>query len=158
MPAAHNRGTGVQGSGSVVGGEAMKVRDRFAKVDEVRHALLRLHKGMIDAQRIAYERSHGRIRTTTEFLGVILEHPEFEWIRALSALIAQLDEWRDDSEAASDQELDEIFAALRSLLQREGPNQRFAQRYWEMVEATPEVLVDHVKLWRVLGGEKPPGP
>lgn len=128
----------------------MNVRDRLAKVDEVRHALLRLHKGMIDAQRIHYERAHGRIETTTEFLGIVLEHPEFEWIRALSALIAQLDEWREDPDSASDQELEDILGAVRSLLQREGPNIRFTRRYWEMVEATPEVLVDHVKLWRML--------
>ena len=128
----------------------MKVGDRLARIDEVRHALLRLHKGMIDAQRISYERAHGRIETTTEFLGIVLEHPDFEWIRSLSALIAQLDEWREDPESASDRELEDILGALRSLLQRDGSNARFTQRYWEMVEATPDVLVDHVKLWRLL--------
>lgn len=128
----------------------MKVGDRMARVDEVRHALLRLHKGMLDAQRISYERAHGRIETTTEFLGIVLEHPEFEWIRALSALIAQLDEWREDPEAASDRELEAILGAVKALLQREGANVKFSKRYWEMVEATPEVLVDHVRLWRLL--------
>lgn len=128
----------------------MKARERLSRVDEVRHALLRLHKGMIDAQRISYERAHGRIETTTEFLGIVLEHPEFEWIRALSALIAQLDEWREEAETASDQGFEDILSAVRSLLQRDGRNVKFTRRYWEMVESTPEVLVDHVKLWRML--------
>ena len=132
----------------------MKAADRLARVDDVRHALLRLHKAMIDAQRISYERAHGRIETTTEFLGIVLEHPEFEWIRALSALIAQLDEWREDPEASSDRELDDILSAVRGLLQREGANKRFTGKYWEMVEATPDVLVDHVKLWRMLDAGK----
>lgn len=124
---------------------------KLDKVDEIRHALLELHKAMIDAQRILYERSHGRIETTNQFLGLVLEHPEFEWIRALSALIAQLDEWREEGDQASDRALDELLGALRSLIQPGGGNARFSKRYWEMVEATPEVLVGHVKLWRLLG-------
>lgn len=132
----------------------MGVREDPERVDEVRHALLRLHKGMLDTQRIAYERSHGRIETTTEFLGIVLEHPEFEWIRALSALIAQLDEWREEPGEGGGRGLEDILGAVRGLLARDGSNARFSQRYWEMVEATPEVLVDHVKLWRLLDGER----
>jgi hypothetical protein len=124
--------------------------DRIARIDQVRHALLDLHKSMIDAQRIVYERQHGRIGTTSEFLGLVLEHPQFEWIRELSALIAQLDEWREDIDQASDHELEDILAMLRSLMQRDGPNAAFTQRYWEMIDATPEVLVSHVKLWRMI--------
>lgn len=131
---------------------------RVAKVDEVRRAMLELHRRMIDAQRIRYERLHGRIETTSQFLGLVLEHPDFEWIRALSALVAQLDEWRDAAEGASDQELQDILDALRRLIQREGSNARFTQKYWEMVESTPEVLVDHVKLWRILGADGPAQP
>ena len=124
--------------------------DRISAIDDVRHALLELHKSMIDAQRIRYERAHGRVETTSEFLGLVLEHPEFEWIRAFSALIAQLDEWREQAEGSSERELDDLLEAVRLLLQREGPNVAFARRYWEMVEATPEVFIAHVKLVRLL--------
>ena len=123
---------------------------RLDRFDDVRHGLLELHKAMIDAQRIRYERAHGRIETTSEFLGLVLEHPEFEWIRAFSALIAQLDEWREASASSSDRELEDILEAVRLLLQREGPNATFARLYWEMVEATPEVFIAHVKLARLL--------
>jgi hypothetical protein len=124
--------------------------DRLRRVDELRHALLQLHKGMIDAQRILYERGHGRVETTSQFLGLVLEHPEFEWIRELSALIAQLDEWREAPDESSDRELDEILGALRGLIQPGGSNEAFTRRYWQMLDTTPEVLVDHVKLWRLL--------
>ncbi len=123
------------------------------RVDEVRHAMLELHRRMIDAQRIQYERLHGRIATTNEFLGLVLEHPEFEWIRALSALVAQLDEWRENEEAnaADEEDLEAILETLRRLIQRNGPNTQFAARYWEMIDSTPEVLIEHVKLTRILG-------
>ena len=125
------------------------------KVEELRQAVLALHKRMIDAQRIRYERLHGRIETTSEFLGLVLEHPEFEWIRAVSALVAQLDEWREASEGSGAQELEAIVDALRKLIQPQGSNGGFTKKYWEMIESTPEVLIEHVKLTRVLGSDAP---
>ena len=124
--------------------------ERVARVDSIRHAVLALHKGMIDAQRIVYERDHGRIETTSQFLGLVLEHPEFEWIRELSALIAQLDEWREDADQSSDHALEDLVDALRGLLKHDGANAEFTRRYWQMLDSTPEVLVDHVKLWRLI--------
>src|SRR5207237_9967499 len=114
-------------------------QDRMVKVEEMRHALLELHKTMIDAQRVRYERDHGRIQSSNEFLGLVLEHPEFEWIRQLSALIAQLDEWREEGVGASDAELTVITGALKALIQPQGANAAFTQRYWQMAEATPDV-------------------
>ena len=63
----------------------MGAADRAEKVAGLRHTLLELHKAMLDAQRIEYERAFGRIATSGEYLGLVLNHPEFEWIRALSA-------------------------------------------------------------------------
>jgi hypothetical protein len=33
----------------------------FRKLTDVRHALLRLHKALLDDQRIVYERAHGTV-------------------------------------------------------------------------------------------------
>jgi hypothetical protein len=125
--------------------------NRGKRVDELRHTLLELHKAMLDAQRIEYERAHGRIETSGEFLGLVLNHPEFEWIRALSALIAQLDEWAEDAEASGEAGLDGIVEALRALIRPEGANPAFTARYWKMVEDEPRVTVAHVKAWRLVG-------
>ena len=56
---------------------------REQKVAGLRHTLLELHKAMLGVQRIEYERANGRIETSGEFLGLVLNHPDFEWIRAL---------------------------------------------------------------------------
>jgi len=123
---------------------------RLSRIDGVRHALLELHKTLIDAQRIEYERANGRVGTTSEFLGLVLEHRDFEWIRAFSALLAQLDEWLEAPDTSSDREAGDILEAFRLLVQRDGPNQAFSQPYWRMVESTPEVFIAHVKLSRLL--------
>jgi hypothetical protein len=118
-------------------------------VEEVRHALLDLHKSLLDAQRILYEREHGRISTSQAFLGIVLEHPSFAWLRTMSALIARLDEWMDEEDAPQE-ELAGMIAALRSLIQTEGKLESFTKPYWQIVNDVPEVLVAHVKLWRLL--------
>jgi hypothetical protein len=118
---------------------------------EVRHSLLELHRSLLDAQRIRYEREHGRIETSGVFLGLVLEHPMFEWLRELSALIAQLDEWLEGGEEARREDLEAILGSLRSMIQAGGTNTRFNKPYWELAEEAPAVLVEHVKLWRMLG-------
>ena len=130
----------------------MDFADRSTRVGQLRHGLLELHKAMLDTQRIEYERAYGRVETRGEFLGLVLNHPEFEWIRALSALIAQLDEWAEGVEAETDAGFDGIRDALRELI-RPGAaaNPAFTVKYWKMVEDQPEVTVAHVKVWRLVG-------
>ena len=124
--------------------------NRAARVDRLRPALLELHKALLDAQRIAYERMNGRIETSGEFLGLVLNHPEFEWIRALSALIARLDEWGEGMAGEGEGEFDSLVDALRSLIRPEGANTDFTAKYWTMVEGEPAVTVAHVKAWRLV--------
>lgn len=124
--------------------------DRQSRVGPLRHALLDLHRTLIDAQRIEYERVRGRVETRGEFLGLVLNHPDFEWIRKLSALIAELDEWAEDEDSASEPGYDGIVEALRSLIRPDGADPGFGGRYWKMVEANPDVTVAHVKTWRLV--------
>jgi hypothetical protein len=119
-------------------------------IEELRHSVLALHKALLDAQRIRYEREHGRISTSGEFLGLVLEHPSFAWLRTLSALIARVDEWIEEQAEKSAGELPDLVAALRSLIARDGGHATFSAPYWEIVDEVPAVLVEHVKLWRLL--------
>ena len=123
---------------------------RTDRIDLLRHELLELHRAVLDAQRIEYERGHGRVETSGEFLGLVLNHPEFEWIRSLSALIAQLDEWAEERDTASDEQLSGIVDTLRGLVRPDGSNKAFGTRYWHMVEHQPEVTMAHVKVWRLI--------
>ncbi|HEX4331652.1 MAG TPA: hypothetical protein VH040_05920 [Usitatibacter sp.] len=129
-------------------------KDRFAS--ELRHAVLDLHKALMDAQRIRYEKLHGRISTSGEFLGLVLEHPQFAWLRALSSLIARLDEWIDD-EKSEPEELTALVAALHTLVEPDSANAVFSAAYWEIVNDVPEATIAHVKLWRLLESAGPSG-
>src|SRR5258708_20679338 len=119
-----------------------------ASVQEMRHMLLALHKSLLDAQRIRYEREHGRIPSSQALLGLVLEHPAFAWLRSMSALIARLDEWMEEGDAASAGDLAEMIAALRSLIQAESPHADFGKPYWEIVNDVPQSLVAPAQLCR----------
>ena len=119
-----------------------------AKLDKLRHALLALHKTLLDAQRARYEKANGRVESRGELLDLVLKDADFEWLRVLSALIARMDELVDADEDA-DAELRTVIDRLRTLVRFEG-NPGFTGPYREIVEAVPDALVAHVQLSRLL--------
>jgi hypothetical protein len=130
-----------------------------AKLEALRDALLELHKAILEAQKTAYEREHGRVASRGELLQLVVGHSDFAWIRALSALIAELDEWVESDHESRDAEVAAVVRALRALLQPEGSNAEFTARYRPLLEATPEALVAHVRLWRLVAADgKPSAP
>jgi hypothetical protein len=121
-------------------------------LEELRGALLELHRAVLHAQQLAYEREHGRVESRGELLQLVVRHPDFAWIRALSALIAQLDEW-SESEAGREEEIAATVRALQTLIQPDGTNAEFTTRYWPLLESAPEALVAHVRLWRLIAAD-----
>ncbi|HEY6240420.1 MAG TPA: hypothetical protein VIW78_06235 [Burkholderiales bacterium] len=126
-----------------------------SKLDTLRHALLELHKTLLDAQRVRYERENGRVESRAELLDLVLRDASFEWLRVLSALIARLDEIveadKDAGAAPRDAgvELRGVIEKLRTLVRFEG-NSGFTDPYREIIEAVPDALVAHVQLSRLL--------
>ena len=133
----------------------MTTTDTF-DLDKLRPALLRLHKTLLDAQRIRYERDNGRVESRGELLDLVLEDASFEWLRVLSALIARLDELAavDDRDVSG--EMRGVIDRLRALVRFEG-NSGFTGPYREIVEAVPDALVAHVQLSRLLSDFGPAG-
>jgi hypothetical protein len=123
-------------------------------LEELRAALLDLHRAILRAQQIRYEREHGRVASRGELLQLVVQHADFKWIRALSALIAQLDEWSDAEGEARSEDVQAIIRALQTLIQPDGTNAEFTTRYWPLLEMVPEALVAHVKLWRLIAVDK----
>ncbi len=120
-----------------------------ANLDKLRPALLQLHKALLDAQRVRYERENGRVESRGELLALVLEDASFEWLRVLSALIARLDELAEAEDKDAGVELRGVIDKLRTLVRFEG-NSGFTEPYREIIEAVPDALVAHVQLSRLL--------
>ena|ERR1043166_6379931 len=120
----------------------MKESDR-ALLTDLRRALLRLHKTLLDWERTAYERVHGRT-SPGELLGIVMSNPQFAWLRPVSELIVRIDESLEMAALdGPDVDIDFIVAQVRSLV---APNQSgtpYAQRYHTALQEHPDAVLAH---------------
>lgn len=111
-------------------------------LDSMRHALLRLHKTLLDAERIRYERQHGRIDDGYPLLNKVMNDPAFAWLRALSALIVTIDE------SLENEELTKTGAALlqghiRGMITPSETGGEFQRNYHRTLQESPAVVLAH---------------
>src|SRR5258708_29107075 len=67
-------------------------------LEELRPALLALHKTLVDSERVTYEKTVGAIRSPNQFLQLLTTDPWFAWLQPLSQLIVSIDEALDAKE------------------------------------------------------------
>lgn len=111
------------------------------RLEAIRDALVRLHKQVINDERIPYERAHGRIPTSGEFLRLVLHDVWFAWLHPLSELIVAIDQALADEEPVTESIVAALVERTRALLTHGGPT--FGPRYREVLQRDPGVLVAH---------------
>ena len=93
-----------------------------------RNLLLKLHKTLLDHERAIYEGINGP-QSPGQFLVVLLEDPDFAWLRKFSTLIVEIDEMFAQKDGYSEETVEQHLAALRSLVSMEGENEDFRAKY-----------------------------
>jgi hypothetical protein len=122
----------------------MSGRDREgAHLDKLSSALLQLHKALLDAERLSYERIHGRIASNGEFLQLVLGDSWFAWLRPLSNYMARLDELVEGDQTASGAEIATLFASIRNLLTPSETGEGFGRQYYDALQRSPDVVLAH---------------
>jgi len=121
-----------------------------------RQGLLRVHRLLLEMERVALERTRGRL-SANAYLQAVLNDPDFAWLRPASQLIVQIDEALDDAEregvpVASDV-TGSLLVQVRSLLTPVPPTTMFASHYLAMLQRHPDVVFAH----RDLMAELPKG-
>lgn len=114
-----------------------------AQLDQLSRALLRLHKTLLDGERVAYERVHGRINSNGEFLHLLLGHAWFAWLRQLSQSMAKLDELAEDQDGSASDAITDLIASMRSLLTPSEAGEGFGRRYYDALQRDPDVVLAH---------------
>ncbi len=112
-------------------------------LDNVSRALLRLHKALLDGERVSYERVHGRIPSNGAFFQLVLGDAWFAWLRPLSHLMARFDELCEEDEASSRAEIAEVIASARTLLTPSEDGEGFARHYYDALQREPDVVLAH---------------
>ena len=132
-------------------------RDRDVSLDNLFRALLCLHKALLDDERVAYERVHGRIPSNGAFLQLVLNDAWFAWLRPLSQLIAKLDEFSEEKELPIHQEVPALLASVRTLLTPTEEGEGFGKQYYDALQRSPDVVLEHAAVRALLTQSNPKG-
>ena len=115
---------------------------------ELRPALLDLHKTLLDWQRAEYERERGR-QSSSELLQLLLTDPQFEWLRAISALVVRIDE-ELEADASTAAELGALVGAVRATIAMRDVLSPFGQRYEAALQDSPDAIFAHKRVMTLL--------
>ena len=126
----------------------MKPSDRQLLFD-LRKTLLHLHKTMLDWERSAYERVHGRM-PAAELLKVIVGDPQFAWLRPISELIVRIDETVDTGDGDAPVDIDALIARARDVVAPAEADTPNAQRYLAALQDHPDAVFAHRAVTNVL--------
>ncbi len=116
------------------------------RLRDIREALLRLHRSLLDWERRGHERVHGRL-SATELLQVLLHDPEFAWLRPLSECIVRIDEMLT---ADGEPDEDAILVHVRALASPDADGTPYAQRYLQAIQESPDAVLAHRDLLALL--------
>jgi hypothetical protein len=110
-------------------------------VDHARHALLALHKSIIDAGRAELERAEGRKVAPAEMLQLLVGDARFAWLSALTTLIVRLDEAMEPDADETPKAVAQIVIGL--LTPGENSTDAFHVGYAEQLQSYPSVVLAH---------------
>ena len=121
------------------------------ELHQLSKALLRLHKALLDGERLAYERRHGPVASNGEYLQLVLGHPDFAWLRHLSRLMAELDDLTAKGNSPIADAIGSLLAALRTLLTPVEGDEAFGGRYYKALQRDADVVLAHGTVTNLLG-------
>jgi hypothetical protein len=119
----------------------------------LRQGLLRLHKMLLDLERVGYERAHQRIANSYEFLQLVLKDPWFDWLHRLSEVIVQIDETldiRDMEQPATDEDARALILRAKTLLSPAEEGTEFQKNHFLALQQSPDVVLLHSELMKAL--------
>ena len=118
---------------------------------DLREALLRLHKALIDSEKIGYEKIHGPIQSPHHFFQLMTSDPWFAWLRPITQLIVAIDETLDADEPLTRVSVDSLMNQAVFLLIPAESEGAFAERYTAALQRDPRVVMAHGRVAKHIG-------
>ena len=119
------------------------------KLKNARNLLLKLHKVMLDREREMYEGIHGPLKPT-QFLNVLLEDKDFDWLRKFSMLIVEIDEMFAAKDGTPAEMVDANLAKVEELIEMREHDEFFKAKYQFSLQSVPEAAALHSEIKIVL--------
>ena len=117
---------------------------------DVRQGLLGLHKALIVAEQVTFERIYGRVDSTGQLLQLVMNDPWFTWLHPLSNLVVRIDEVLDDDEELATEDVAILLTEVRALIRPSELGDGFERSYYEALQRAPEVVMAHCEMKKLL--------
>jgi len=121
-----------------------------AHLQNLSRSLLRLHKALLDSERVSYERVHGRIPSNGAFFQLVLGDAWFSWLRPLSHMMARLDELAEEDQVSANAEITALIESVRTLLSPSEEGDGFGRHYYDALQREPDVVLAHAAVRALL--------
>jgi hypothetical protein len=126
----------------MIDADAEEARQGEKLLTDLRKALLRLHKTLLDWERGGYERIHGR-QSSNDLLKALLNDPQFAWLRPMSQLIVRIDEILSDKTPPMRNDVDAVVAQVRTLTSPNETGNTYERRYDMALQEHPDAVFAH---------------
>lgn len=117
---------------------------------DVRQGLLGLHKALIVAEQVTFERIYGRVDSTGQLLQLVMNDPWFTWLHPLSNMVVRIDEILDDDEELTTEDVAILLTEVRALIRPSELGDGFERSYYEALQRAPEVVMAHCEMKKLL--------
>jgi hypothetical protein len=115
------------------------------RLQQVRDGLLKLHKALIDSERVSYEKTIGAIPSPNHFLKLLTTDPWFAWLQPLSQLIVAMDEALEAKKPLPDQDAEALIKQAGVLLVASEEGEGFSRHYFDALQNDPDVVFAHAE-------------
>lgn len=129
--------------------------DERSQINDLRRALIRLHKSIITAERARYEASHGPVANEVALFHLVSGDPFFAWLRPLTVLIVTIDERLAAEEPIGGHDLRTLAADVRAVISSTESGNEFRRNYRRLLQDEPDVVVEHGRVVRLLPAPAP---
>jgi hypothetical protein len=117
---------------------------------DVRLSILRLHKALLESERVVYEQFHGRIQSSGEFFRLVVGHEWFSWLRPISQFIIQMDDVLKSKEPVTIEQVNGLLDEAKQMLQPAQDGTTLEKRYYRAIQRDPDIALMHADLTRLL--------
>jgi hypothetical protein len=124
------------------------------RLTELRHALLKLHKSLVDSERVSYEKTIGQIKSPNHFLQLLTNDPWFAWLQPFSQFIVAMDEALDAEEPLTLVKVDALVRQSDLLLVVSETSEGFSGHYYQALQRDPDVVLAHAEVVKLRGPRK----
>ncbi len=122
------------------------------KLTLLRHALLRIHKTLLNMERRDYERDHGVVNTG-ELFRLVIDDPQFAWLHNISEFVVRIDETLAGKEPVTVEYMRESFELARKMFIPTESGDAFQKKYFDAIQRDPAVVMDHAEMARLFTTE-----